>query len=160
MVSIKTAEINRSNYGARRTVQPQWIVMHYTANDGDSDESNVRYFQDNIVKASAHYFVDDDSITRTVPDDYVAYHCGANVYFHPSCRNYNSIGIELCDAKRDGTAMATPATIENAAQLVAQLCRQYNILRKLKVRALQAIHPAPLHQLAQLISSFSLPRLS
>ena len=127
MVPIKTAEINRSNYGGRRTVQPQWIVMHYTANDGDSDESNTRYFQDNIVKASAHYFVDDDSITRTVPDDYVAYHCGANVYFHPSCRNYNSIGIEMCDAKRDGTVMATPATIENAAQLVAQLCRQYKI---------------------------------
>ena len=79
MVPIKTAEINRSNYGGRRTVQPQWIVMHYTANDGDSDESNVRYFQDNIVKASAHYFVDDDSITRTVPDDYVAVRLGAHV---------------------------------------------------------------------------------
>ena len=102
--------------------------MHYTANDGDSDESNGRYFQRPLNPvASAHYFVDDDSITRSVPDDYVAYHCGAYQYKHPSCRNANSIGIEMCDAKRDGKVMATEKTIQNAAELVYQLCKQYKI---------------------------------
>lgn len=128
MVPMKTQLAHRSNYGGKRTAKIEWIVMHYTANDGDSDESNGRYFQRPLNPvASAHYFVDDDSITRSVPDDYVAYHCGAYQYKHPSCRNANSIGIEMCDAKRDGKVMATEKTIQNAAELVYQLCKQYKI---------------------------------
>lgn len=128
MVQIKTQLAHRSNYGGKRTQTIEWIVMHYTANDGDSDESNGRYFQQPLNPvASAHYFVDDDSITRSVPDDYVAYHCGAYQYKHPSCRNANSIGVEMCDAKRDGRVMATNKTIANAAKLVYSLCKQYGI---------------------------------
>lgn len=128
MVQIKTQLAHRSNYGGKRVQKIEWIVMHYTANDGDSDESNARYFQNPLNPvASAHYFVDDDSITRSVPDDYVAYHCGARTYKHPYCRNANSIGVELCDAKRDGRVMATDKTIQNAAELVYALCKQYGI---------------------------------
>ena len=128
MVQIKTQLAHRSNYGGKRTQTIEWIVMHYTANDGDSDESNGRYFQQPLNPvASAHYFVDDDSIRRSVPDDFVAYHCGARTYKHPYCRNANSIGVELCDAKRDGRVMATDKTIQNAAELVYQLCKQYKI---------------------------------
>lgn len=128
MVPIKTQLAHRSNYGGKRVQKIEWIVMHYTANDGDSDESNARYFKNPLNPvASAHYFVDDDSITRSVPDDYVAYHCGARTYKHPYCRNANSIGVELCDAKRDGRVMATNKTIANAAELVYWLCRQYDI---------------------------------
>ena len=128
MVPMKTQLAHRSNYGGKRTAKIEWIVMHYTANDGDSDESNGRYFQRPLNPvASAHYFVDDDSITRSVPDDYVAYHCGAYRYKHPSCRNANSIGVEMCDAKRDGRVMATDKTLQNAAELVYSLCKQYGI---------------------------------
>ena len=128
MVQVKTQLAHRSNYGGKRTQKIEWIVMHYTANDGDSDESNGRYFQQPLNPvASAHYFVDDDSITRSVPDDFVAYHCGARTYRHPYCRNANSIGVEMCDAKRDGKVMATDKTIQNAAELVYQLCKQYGI---------------------------------
>lgn len=128
MVQIKTQLAHRSNYGGKRTQTIEWIVMHYTANDGDSDESNGRYFQQPINPvASAHYFVDDDSITQSVPDDYVAYHCGARTYRHPYCRNANSIGVEMCDAKRDGRVMATDQTLQNAAELVYSLCKQYGI---------------------------------
>lgn len=128
MVQIKTNLAHRSNYGGKRTAKIEWIVMHYTANDGDSDESNGKYFQQPLNPvASAHYFVDDDSITRSVPDDFVAYHCGAQTYRHPYCRNANSIGVELCDAKRDGRVMATDKTIANAAELVYSLCKQYGI---------------------------------
>ena len=102
--------------------------MHYTGNDGDSDESNARYFESPLNPvASAHYFVDDDSITRSVPDEFVAYHCGAQSYKHAHCRNANSIGVELCDARRDGAVMATEKTFQNAAELVYWLCRQYEI---------------------------------
>jgi N-acetylmuramoyl-L-alanine amidase CwlA len=127
MVKIKTSLANKENYGGMKSGPNQWIVMHYTANDGDSDEMNAKYFRDKVVKASANYFVDDDSITCTVPDNWIAYHCGAYKYFHPSCRNYNSIGIEMCDAHRDGIVQATDKTIENAAELAAMLCEKYNI---------------------------------
>lgn len=128
MVRIKEQLACRSNYGGRRTNRIEWIVMHYTGNDGDSDESNAQYFESPLNPvASAHYFVDDDSITRSVPDEFVAYHCGAQSYKHAHCRNANSIGVELCDARRDGAVMATEKTLQNAAELVYWLCRQYEI---------------------------------
>ena len=128
MVPIKTMLAHRANYGTKRGGAIEWLVMHYTANDGDSDTSNGRYFQKPLNPvASAHFFVDDDSITISVPEDYVAFHCGAYHYTHPFCRNYNSIGIEMCDAKRDGKVMATAKTIANAADLAARLCEKYNI---------------------------------
>ena len=81
MVPIKVQTANRSNYGSKRDVSKiKYIVIHYTGNDGDSDESNAKYFKNNIVKASAHYFVDDDSITQAVPDNYSAYAVGGKKY--------------------------------------------------------------------------------
>lgn len=128
MVQIKTNLADRSNYGQRRTQKIDWIVMHYTANDGDTDEANANYFRNNKgLGASAHYFVDDDSITQSVPDGYVAWHCGASVYKHPFCRNTNSIGVEMCDTRRDGKLQATEQTIKNAAELVYSLCKKYKI---------------------------------
>ena len=72
--TLKKHLSKKSNYGAKRSTSAiKYIVIHYTANDGDSDESNARYFANNSVKSSAHYFVDDDSITQSVPDHYVAW---------------------------------------------------------------------------------------
>ena len=128
MVPIKTMLAHRANYGMKRGGAIEWLVMHYTANDGDSDTSNGKYFQQPLNPvASAHFFVDDDSITISVPEDYVAFHCGAYHYTHPFCRNYNSIGIEMCDSKRDGRVMATEQTIQNAAELAAALCEKYGL---------------------------------
>ena len=127
MKPVRVELAHRANYGVRRG-KIEWIVMHYTANDGDSGMSNSRYFQKALNPvASAHYFVDDREIVQSVPDEYVAYHCGAYKYRHPFCRNYNSIGIEMCDSKRDGKVMATEQTIRNAAELAAALCERYGL---------------------------------
>jgi N-acetylmuramoyl-L-alanine amidase CwlA len=99
---------NARNYGGKRNLKDiKYIVIHYTSNDGDTDENNGKYFAGNIVKASAHYFVDDDSITQSVPDDYVAWSVGGAKYascattgggkFHGICTNSNSLSIEICD---------------------------------------------------------------
>ena len=40
MVPIKTMLAHRANYGTKRGGPIEWLVMHYTANDGDSDTSN------------------------------------------------------------------------------------------------------------------------
>ena len=101
---------NKKNYGySRSTRNIKWIVVHFTANDGDSDESNARYFKEHIVKASAHYFVDDDSVTQSVPDNYVAYSVGGAKYnntkgakYFNIVNNTNSLNIELCDTVKNG----------------------------------------------------------
>ena len=124
---------NRKNYGSIRT-SIKYIVIHYTSNDGDSDEGNSNYFKNNIVNASAHYFVDNDSITQAVPDNYIAYHCGANSYKHSECRNSNSIGIELCDSVKDGVIYPDKNTIINAIELTKHLMKKYNIPKENVIR--------------------------
>lgn len=128
MAEIKTILANKSNYGNRRDVSNiKYIVIHYTANDGDTAENNGNYFKNNVVKASSHYFVDDDSIVCSVPEDYTAYHCGASKYKHSKCRNANSIGIELCDSVKNGVIYPSTKTILNALALVESLMAKYNI---------------------------------
>lgn len=127
-MNIKTNIANKGNYGiVRATSAIKYLVIHYTANDGDTDENNGKYFKNNVVQSSAHYFVDDDSITQSVPDNYVAWHCGAKTYKHKDCRNSNSIGIELCDDVKNGVIYPSAKTIENAIELVEYLMKKYSI---------------------------------
>ena len=134
-MNLKTNLAHRSNYGSSRsTSNIKYIVVHYTANDGDTDENNAKYFKLNIIKTSSHYFVDSDSITQSVPDNYVAYHCGALSYKHKTCRNANSIGVELCDDKKNGTIYPSEKTIANAIELVDHLMEKYNIPKENVIR--------------------------
>jgi len=127
-MNLKTNIANRSNYGARRdTSNIKYIVVHYTSNDGDTDENNGKYFKNNVVKSSAHYFVDDDSVTQSVPDNFIAYHCGAKVYKHDKCRNTNSIGVEICDDVKNGVVYPSAKTIANALEVVEWLMKKYNV---------------------------------
>lgn len=136
--TLKTKTSNKSNYGAKRSLDKiKYIVIHYTANDGDTDEGNGNYFANNVVKASAHYFVDDDSVTQSVPDNYVAYSVGGSKYsncsttgggkFHGKCTNTNSISIEICDDVKNGTIYPSAGTIANALELTKAKMKQYGI---------------------------------
>ena len=121
---------NRSNYGSKRDTQKiKYIVIHYTANDGDTARNNCIYFQRDLRPnpASAHYFVDDNGAIQSVPDHFVAYSVGAHTYRHPYCRNSNSISIELCDTIRNGIYDFTSKTIKNAVELTKTLMRKYNV---------------------------------
>ena len=135
---LKKKYANKNNYGAKRsTSNIKYIVIHYTANDGDTDEGNANYFASRIIKASAHYFVDDDSVTQSVPDNYVAWSVGGSKYssckttgggkYYTKCTNSNSISIELCDTKKDGKIYPTKKTIKNAIELTRKLMKKYNI---------------------------------
>ena len=57
----------------------KYIVIHYTGNRTDSALANTNYFKSVNRGASAHYFVDDDPVTQSVPDNYAAYAVGGNV---------------------------------------------------------------------------------
>ena len=134
MVPIKQQIANRNNYGSERNVNKiKYIAIHGTGNDGDTDESNARYFKNNIVKASANYFADDDSITQSVPDNYIAYAVGGKKYnnkggrLYGTVNNSNSISIELCDTVKNGIVFPTQRTINNALELVEMLMKKYNV---------------------------------
>lgn len=140
---IKTILANAKNFGKTRSTK-NWIVIHYTSNDGDEDTDNGAYFRDYVVKASAHYFVDSDSITQSVKDNVTAYSVGGNKYascaqtgggkFYRQCYNSNSISIELCDDVKNGVVYPTQATIDNALELTRHLMKKYNVPKERVIR--------------------------
>lgn len=142
---LKTQIANKANYGAyRATSKIKYIAIHYTANDGDTDENNGKFFADRIVEASAHYFVDDDSVTQSVPDNYVAWAVGGGKYndcnitgggaLYGKVTNTNSISIELCDDVKNGVVYPSAKTIENALALTRELMKKYNIPKENVIR--------------------------
>lgn len=142
---FKTDLANKSNYGSVRSLSKiQWIVIHYTANDGDTDENNGKYFKNNVVKASAHYFVDDDSVTQSVPDNYVAWAVGdkrwsnykttGGAKYYGTVNNTNSLSIEICDDVKDGVVYPSDKTIENVIAFTKEKMKQYNIPQERVIR--------------------------
>ena len=137
-MEIKQLRANVGNYGPARNAQAiRYIVIHYTGNDGDTAMNNAKYYASTVVKSSAHYFVDNKEIVQSVPDLRVAWAVGGGKYpscpqtgggtLYNICRNTNSISIELCDAKRDGTYAPAPETIAAALELTRSLMKKYNI---------------------------------
>ena len=123
-------QANGANFARGRTQPIEFLVIHYTANNGDTVQNNLDYFAGNAVGASAHYFVDENGYGQSVKDQDTAWHCGANQYKHPDCRNANSIGIELCSKKDSrGNYYFMDQTVYNAAALARQLMQTYGIDR-------------------------------
>ena len=120
---------NTDNYRAGRTQPVRYIVMHYTANNGDTARNNCDYYHRvGGLQASAHYFVDEHGAMQSVREGDTAWHCGARAYWHPECRNGNSIGIEMCSRKRaDGSYYILPETVANAAALAREIMQRYGI---------------------------------
>ena len=56
-VNFKQANIGNFKWGRSEAVK--YIVVHYTANDGDTAKNNADYYARESIKASAHYFVDE-----------------------------------------------------------------------------------------------------
>lgn len=143
--TLKKKRANRSNYGGKRSTQKiKYIPIHFTSNDGDTDEANGRYFASHVIKASAHFFVDDDSVTESVPADYVAYAVGGKKYtdckktgggkYFGKCTNSNSLSIEICDDIRNGVVYPSEKTIENALALTKELMKKYNVPQSRVIR--------------------------
>lgn len=125
-------------------IQTMARILGYTGNDGDTDESNGNYFEKHIVEASAHYFVDSDSVTQSVPDNFAAWSVGGKKYsncattgggkLHGKCTNTNSLNVELCDDVKNGEIYPSANTIENAVDLVKKLMKKYNVPQSNVVR--------------------------
>lgn len=135
---------NPSNYRKGREFPVHWIVLHFTANNGDTAKNNADYFaREGGLNASAHYFVDTERIVQSVKDSDTAWHCGRERggSYYNDCRNANSIGIEMCSVIRNGVYVIPEATMKRAAKLtrelmakyhipVSRVCRHYDVTRK------------------------------
>lgn len=132
----------------------KYIVVHYTANNGDTAWANTTYFKSTYRGASAHYFVDENAtIWRCVKDEDISWHCGGGLQgskghtYHKICTNSNSIGIEMCSRKySNGTYYFKEQTIMNCELLVKYLMDKYNVPAKNVIRHFDVtgkICPAP-----------------
>lgn len=119
---INFTDANRSSSAVK------YLVKHYVGATGGAEE-NCKFFRSTYRGASAHYFVGHKGeIWQCVEENDIAWHCGADSYRHASCRNTNSIGVELCVKKdKNGKWYYTEATKKAAVKLFAYLMDKYKI---------------------------------
>lgn len=124
--------ITTRNYTKASNRKIEYIVIHYVG-AVSSAKNNTIYFKSTYRGASAHYFVDDNSIWQCVADSNIAWHCGGGLQgskghvYYKKCLNSNSIGIEMCCYKNNGKLDISNATIENTIELTKTLMQRYNI---------------------------------
>ncbi len=128
-MNITFKQCNSTNYKASRAYDIKYIVIHYTANNGDTAKGNASYFANNAnLEASAHYFADENEVYQSVKESDTAWHCGGKTYKHATCRNHNSLGVELCSRKDSaGKYYFKDATVNNAVTLVKSLMAKYSV---------------------------------
>jgi N-acetylmuramoyl-L-alanine amidase len=79
--------INKNRPGS--SLNAVGIVVHDTDTPGATAENEQNYFNNNVVYASAHAFVDWNNIIQTIPYAEVAWHAGQTA-------NSKFLGVELC----------------------------------------------------------------
>lgn len=124
-----------------RNTKPKYIVVHYVGAVSTA-KNNADYFYSAYRGASAHYFVDETSIWQVVDDLDSAWHCGSEtgIYYHPECRNTNSIGIEMCVKKKNGKWYFEDATVNNTIELIKYLMDKYDIPASHVIRHYDVTH--------------------
>lgn len=110
-----------NHYNGRDGVK--YIVIHPTGNSGDTAKNNVDYFSRANRNASAHFFVDDNSIWQSVEEYNGAWHVGDG-HGRYGITNRNSIGIEMCGTDN---GYISDKTIENTIELTKYLMDKYDI---------------------------------
>ena len=134
MMDIPFLQAHTSNfYSGRGGNSIKYIVVHYTAGNGDTAMNNAQYFHNNSgLNASAHYFVGENSVVQSVRDADGAWHCGGPLEsshhpLHNICMNRNSLGVEMCSDKVNGKYVITAQTVDRTVELVRWLMDKYGI---------------------------------
>ena len=155
---FKAARAENYRVSDRSAADIRYLVIHFTANDGDTAKNNADYFAREAPGVSAHFFVDEKEIWQSVREKDIAWHCGTRgMYFHPYCRNANSLGIELCSWKQGEKYYFAPETVKNARNFVRSLMKKYDIPLANVVRHYDVTHkncPAPFVEDAAAWQSF------
>ena len=111
-----------SRPGLALSSNPQYIVIHYTANPGSTAKQNRDYFENlqntHITYASAQFVIGlEGEIEQCVPCNEIAY-CSNSL-------NDICISIEMCHPYEDGNF--NDATYNNCVYLVAHLMNYYHL---------------------------------
>ncbi len=111
-----------SRPGIALSTNPEYIVIHYTANPGSTAEQNRNYFENlkdtGETYASAQFVIGlEGEIIQCVPCNEMAY-CSNSL-------NDRCISIEMCHP--DDTGNFNDATYNNCVYLVAQLMNYYHL---------------------------------
>lgn len=103
---------------------PKYITIHTTGTSKGTDtaSANATYFGGGDRGASAHYFVDDNSIYQVVEDYNGSWAVGDGGGKY-GITNKNSIAIEMCETNYD----VTEKTIQNTLELVKHLQEKHGI---------------------------------
>lgn len=118
-IQRKISSYNHYNYN-----NIQYIVLHYVGGTG-SAKNNVDYFYNGDRGASAHYFVDDNSIWQSVEDSHGSWSVGDG-NGRNGITNTNSINIEMC-CQNDSNLTISNQTENNTIELVQYLMSKYGI---------------------------------
>lgn len=111
-----------SRPGIALSVNPEYVVIHYTANPGSTAEQNRNYFENlkdtGETYASAQFVIGlEGEIIQCVPCNEMAY-CSNSL-------NDRCISIEMCHP--DDTGNFNDATYNNCVYLVARLMNYYHL---------------------------------
>lgn len=123
-ITDKLLVINPYSRSGEKQNKIEYIVIHWVGNANTRAIANRNYFNNlattHTTYASAHYIIGlDGEIIRCIPDDEVAFHSGSY------SMNRKSIGIENCHSDWDGKF--NDKTYNSLVELVAELCKQYDI---------------------------------
>ena len=130
------------------------IVLH--ADAGKSDAGTISWIQSPESKVSYHYLCGrDGKVYQFVPDERKAWHAGVSSFEGRAfCNNY-SLGVSFANDQK-GEAF-TPAQIDAGVELVADLCRIYEIpLKRITTHAVvspgRKHDPGPLFPLHEFLA--------
>ncbi|MCR6850551.1 N-acetylmuramoyl-L-alanine amidase [Bacillus thuringiensis] len=121
-MEIRKKLVDPSKYGTKcpYTMNPEFITVHNTYNDATA-ENEVAYMIRNDNQVSFHIAVDDKEAVQGIPLERNAWHTGDG----NGNGNRKSIGVEICYSLSGGDRYYKAE--DNAAIVVAQLMKQYNI---------------------------------
>ena len=127
------------SYGGTRALSSvKYIVLHYTAGNGDTAMAECRYFANgNTRSAGAHYFVGQaGDVVQSIPINRTAWSVGGNPWantphpYYGKCTNSNSVSIEMCDQlKKDASTAQRNAVRELISYIKSQCPNATTIIR-------------------------------
>lgn len=120
------------SYGGTRALSAvKYIVIHYTAGNGDTAIAECNYFKNgNTRSAGAHFFVDQTGACyQSIPINRSAWSVGgfytkangAGSYYN-ICTNFNSVSIELCDNLNKDPSAKQIASTKTLVKYIQSQC--------------------------------------
>ena len=139
----KFLSLNEYSRPGRKLTECRAIILHYVGIPGQKAKSTWNYFEIDCPRipkhSSAHFIIDHNGdIYHAVPENEVAYHCGATEYTDWAKKKFGhfvsdptknspnncTLGIEMCI---DGQGNFTAETLEATIELVSKLLTQNNL---------------------------------